>query len=276
MIVERAYAKINLTLDVVGVREDGYHLLSSVMQSVSLHDKISVEENDGIVLTCQSPGIPLDSKNTCYRAAQAFFEETGINGGAVIHIEKHIPSQAGIGGGSSDSAAVLRALNKIYQTRLNFKVLEKIGAKVGADVAFCVKGGTALCEGVGERIKPIRGFQRYEVVLVKPPFGISTPKAYKTLDTMGIKSGSATEKFLEALKNGEDPCPYISNDFEATVKKPWLSDLKNKLLERGAKVACMSGSGSCVFGLFENPETALAAASEFRKEYRFTSLCHTI
>ncbi len=274
MLSQKAYAKINLTLDVVGKRPDGYHLLETAMSSVSLFDIVSAEKSGDIILSCSAPGIPLDGKNTCYKSAELFFSHTGISGGAKIHIEKNIPSQAGLGGGSSDAAAVLRMLNELYGAQLSYGELEKLASYVGADVPFCIRGGAAVCRGIGEDLSMIRLEKRY-VLLVKPRFGISTPEAYRSFDEKNLSSGRGTERFLEALSSGNDPYLKLSNDLEAAIDNGYISSLEEKLLKAGADSAQMTGSGSCVFGIFRSGDSAGNAIKRFENE-GFVTLCETI
>lgn len=282
MLSEKAYAKINLTLDVTGKRADGYHDLKTVMQSVSLYDVITAEIADGITIECQNKNIPLGENNTCYKAASAFFEHTSVKGGVRIGIEKNIPSEAGLGGGSADAAAVLRILNEIYDTRLTYSELEKIAVRVGADVPFCIRGGRAVCEGIGEKITPLKPSETLHVLLAKPAFGISTPKAYQLFDEKNLQSKMSTEKFLEALEKGEEnPYAFISNDLENALSDLEIAGIRMKIYEFGAIAAQMSGSGSCVFGLFSEREAAKKAAGLLEKSYPdgflpFIYVCKTI
>ncbi len=275
MPTESAFAKINLTLDVIGKRQDGYHLLGTVMQSVSLCDKVTVEKADNIEIFCDAAGVPLDRKNTCYKAAELFFESTGKLGGAKIVIEKNIPSEAGLGGGSSDAAAVLRLLNEIYDARLTYSELENIASNVGADVAFCIRGGTSVCKGIGEFIEPIAGLSKKYIILVKPSFGVSTPEAYRLFDEKGLESGLGTVKFLQALRSGKNPYLELSNDLEYALGNEEIAKLRMRMYEYGAEAAQMSGSGSCVFGIFEERESAERAERLFA-DLPFVRLCRTI
>lgn len=276
MIRKEAYAKINLTLDVVGKRDDGYHLLETVMQTVSLCDVVSVEKFDDIVITCSEPAVPVDERNSCHKAARVFFERTGISGGARIDIEKHIPSEAGLGGGSSDAATVLCMLNEIYDARLSYSELEELAAKVGADVAFLVRGGTSVCRGIGEDMERIAGLPERWVLLVKPDFGVSTPEAYRLFDEKGAQSTYGTEAFLRALRDDGNPYEFISNDLEAALCNMEIARIRRELLTLGAEAAQMTGSGSCVFGVFENEDIAARAKNYLSGKIGFVELCRTI
>ena len=276
MIFKEAYAKINLTLDVVGKRGDGYHLLETVMQTVSLCDVVSVEKSDSIVITCSEPTVPVNEKNTCHKAARVFFERTGISGGARIDIEKHIPSEAGLGGGSSDAAAVLCLLNEIYDAKLSYSELEELAAMVGADVPFLVRGGTAVCRGIGEDMERLAGLPERWVVLMKPDFGVSTPEAYQMFDEKGAVSVRGTEKFLSALRSGGNPYEWLSNDLEAALCNLEIARIRRELLTLGAEAAQMTGSGSCVYGVFEYEDIAVRARDFLRGKIGFVELCRTI
>lgn len=275
MPTEKAHAKINLTLDIVGRRGDGYHLLETVMQTVSLFDTVTVEKAEGITLTCSEADIPTDSKNTCYRAAELFISETGA-GGAKIHIEKRIPSRAGLGGGSSDAAAVLRAMNRLCGFPLTREKLINIAAKVGADVPFCVDGGCAVCRGIGEKIEPVSGFGERYILLVKPDFGISTPEAYRLFDEKALGSVNGTAEFCSLISRGADPCPAISNDIERAVDSPIIKKIKRELIKNGARAAEMTGSGSCVYGVFDGDKSAADAEKSLKGAWPFVCLCRTI
>ncbi len=198
MLEGKAYAKINLTLDVTGVLKNGYHSIASIMQTISLYDEISVEKNNFGDIWVYSDGgefakgMPLDETNTCEKAAVEFLRYIRATDGVDIHVKKNIPSQAGLGGGSSDAATVLRLLNRLFETKLSYDELRKLAAKVGADVPFLVTGGCALCEGMGEILTPIENGLTGYVLLKKPEFGISTPEAYRLFDEKKLPFGNST------------------------------------------------------------------------------------
>ena len=276
MISKPAYAKINLTLDIVGRREDGYHLLETVMQTVSLCDRVSVERADNIEIVCSAEGVPTNEKNTCHKAARLFFEQTGTDGGVRIIIDKKIPSEAGLGGGSSDAAATLCLLNELYDTHLSYEELERIGAKVGADVAFCIRGGTVLCQGIGDEMTKLEALPKRYVLLVKPDFGVSTPEAYKQFDKKGMRSCEGTKAFVDALNSNDVPYLNISNDLEIALGNDMIEKIRDGLIDLGAEAAQMTGSGSCVFGLFVNKCDAENARRAMAGKYPFCELCETI
>ena len=253
-----AYAKINLYLDVHEKRPDGYHDLDSVMQQVSLCDTVSAQRLDsGIAITCTEPFIPTDHRNIAYKCARAFFDTFKLNGGVQIHIEKQIPAAAGLAGGSTDGAAVLTLLNRLYGTGADVDTLCEIGGKVGADIPFCIRGGTCICSGIGEILTPLTlPKPNYSVLIAFPGNGVSTAEAFRQLDSMPSDSaGHSLDDVLEPLKKGEIPV-QLYNSFERAILPihPSASIVKRLMLENGAASAMMSGSGPSVFGLFASSE----------------------
>lgn len=281
---QKAYAKINLTLDVTGIMPNGYHSLRTVMQTVSLFDTVTVTLNErpSIQIFCDEVGVPTDERNTCYKAAKLFFEAVGetdcgaVGAGADIHIKKNIPSMAGLGGGSADSAAVLRILNILLEMNMSTDRLCEIAVRVGADVPFLINGGTALCEGVGEKITPIPYDAKHNILLVQPDFGISTPFAYKSFDEKKLKSADMSTRLISAMKNGEAIYGYLSNDLETAVADEKIIRIKQELKDCGAKASMMTGSGSCVYGLFDSENDCLQALNRLSGRYAFAYACKTI
>ena len=254
MLRAKAYAKINLSLDIVGVRNDGYHLIKTVMQSISLHDIVGVEKiGSGISITCDDPTVPCDERNIVHKCARRFFERVGESFGIHIDIQKDIPSQAGLGGGSADGAAVLVLLNKLCEDRLTTEELCEIGATVGADIPFCIVGGCVLCEGIGEVLTPIDSKAELSLCIVKPDFGVSTVEAYRAFDNAEIVSRPDTEKIIKALESG-DKATLSRNLVNVLEMDGRIEEIKNKLVESGAVSACMSGSGSAVFAILDGDE----------------------
>ena len=244
-----APAKINLTLDVTGRRADSYHTISSIMQSVSLSDSVFIEKNESNKIHLECKGVDLDNyvHNTAYKAAKAFCEHTHINcTGLYISIDKHIPLQAGLGGGSADAAAVIVGLNELFDTRLSLEQLCEIGAKVGADVPFCTVGGTKLCQGIGEIISYIPPLENCFIVIAKGKSGISTKEAYSKIDSLEtqIADISLYNGSIESVKK------IGGNIFEQVSENEDVPKLKKLMAECGAEYTAMSGSGSAVFGLF--------------------------
>lgn len=253
-VLEPAYAKVNLTLDVLCKRPDGYHDLKSVMQTVSLQDDVSLTLGTlkPWSLKCDKEGIPCDERNLAWKAARVFFDAVGTDpNGLEMRIDKRIPSQAGLGGGSSDAAAVLRALNRHYGQPLSLTALAELGAQVGSDVPFCVLGGTVMCEGRGERMRPLPGLPECYFVIVKPDFPISTPALYRKIDDSPILSRPDHEGMERALARGElnEVCLRLCNVFDPVVSQDHgeLDEIKAVFAQCGALGWQMSGSGSAVY-----------------------------
>lgn len=274
-----AYAKINLVLDLTGVLPDGYHAISTVMQSVSLYDTVCVEPDgeDGIRLSCSEPGIPVDSRNTAYKAAALFIERAEVKSGVKIHIEKRIPHEAGLGGGSADAAAVLRLMNALYPGKINEAGLMEIALKVGADVPFCVKGGTALCLNKGEVMAKLPEFNS-QCVIVKPDEGVSTAKAFAAFDNAVKPLRPDMNRFVYYAARGEYDTALSGafNVFETVSEIKSGSRIKKLLTDNGAFFASMSGSGSAFYGLFADKTYANAAAELLKREFGFACVCETV
>lgn len=261
--VEKAYAKVNLTLAVGEKRPDGYHEVVSVMQRVSLHDTLTAEQTrEGITLTCSDPALPSGEENLAHRAASLFFRETGIAGGAALTLEKRIPSQAGLGGGSSDAASALLALRKLYAPALPDTELETMAAALGSDVPFFIRGGTQLATGRGEVLSPLPPLTEGWFVIVKPTESFSTPAMYRRLDELP----PACTPPLPPLQGGLPALAAgLFNRFEAAIpagSAVW--DIKARLAAYGALASLLSGSGSAVFGLFDTETAARAAVEALR------------
>lgn len=261
--VEKAYAKVNLTLAVGEKRLDGYHEVVSVMQRVSLCDTLTAEQTrEGITLTCSDPTLPSGEENLAHRAASLFFRETGIAGGAALTLEKRIPSQAGLGGGSSDAASALLALRKLYAPALSDTELETMAAALGSDVPFFIRGGTQLATGRGEVLSPLPPLTDGWFVIVKPTESFSTPAMYRRLDNLP----PACTPPLPPLQGGLPALAAgLFNRFEAAIpagSAVW--DIKAQLAAYGALASLLSGSGSAVFGLFDTETAARAAVEALR------------
>ena len=261
--VEKAYAKVNLTLAVGEKRPDGYHEVVSVMQRVSLHDTLTAEQTrEGITLTCSDPALPSGEENLAHRAASLFFRETGITGGAALTLEKRIPSQAGLGGGSSDAASALLALRRLYAPALSDTALEAMAAALGSDVPFFIRGGTQLATGRGEVLSPLPPLTDGWFVIVKPTESFSTPAMYRRLDNLP----PACTPPLPPLQGGLPALAAgLFNRFEAAIpagSAVW--DIKARLAAYGALASLLSGSGSAVFGLFDTETAARAAVEALR------------
>ena len=282
-MIIHAYAKINLTLDILGKRPDGYHDLEMVMQSVGLYDEVTVKLNENTEISVKSSSALLSDgqSNTAYKAARQFFEYSGISDkGASIEIRKNIPMEAGMAGGSADAAAVIIALNRLCHTDYSDEILCEIGVKVGADVPFCIVGGTMLAEGKGEvlsRLPALSGFQKAPVILLcKPDIGVSTGRAYSAVDhcdpaALVRPDADAMRKALSE-QNVRGIADNIGNVFEQVLRIEVCEDIKKEMLDGGALGSCMTGSGTTVFGIFDSQECAKQTAFTLRKTYQNTFL----
>ena len=278
-----AYAKLNLSLDVLDKRPDGYHEMKMVMQTVTLRDKLVLETGTGAPLRMESNlgFLPADEHNLAAAAALALCRETGADpAGLSIRLDKHIPVCAGMAGGSADAAAVLRGLNELLGLGLSQQRLEEIGARVGSDVPYCVGGGTALAEGRGEVLTPLPPLPPCQAVLCKPAFSVSTPELFKALDSCRIRRRPDTAGLLAALEQGDLPevARRMYNVFEDALPPRRYQEvcaIKTSLIHHGALGASMSGTGSTVFGLFDRPQAAEEAFAALKPLYRETFLVET-
>lgn len=262
-VTVRAFAKINLDLRILGLLPDGYHDVRTVLQSVRLHDTLVFTATPGaFVIECDVPGVPLDARNLVWKAAALLGHvgrRAGTPAGARVTLTKRIPAEAGLGGGSSDAAATLLALTRLWRLDLDLPSLLRLGARLGADVPFFLAGGTVLGAGRGDDISPLTEPPRVSVVIVKPPFGVSTPDAYRWFDEDGPPRPNRTRRRLPsswpAWSLG------VRNDLEAPVARrhPTIRRVVRALTALGACYAAMSGSGSAVYGLFSTPAEAVVA-----------------
>ena len=285
-VKERAYAKINLYLDVIRRREDGFHDVETLMHTLDLCDEVTVTVNPSRLRSVRlviegNRFLPTDSKNLAVRAANLFMDALGVTASVDIRLLKRIPVSAGLAGGSSDAAAVLRALNRIYKKPFTRLMLAKISESLGSDVPYCVIGGTAFCKGRGERMTPVSIGAPLYAVIVSSGERVSTPEAYGALDQKYSNFDGSVEKnavsydaFEDALKKGELTPSALYNTFEEVIlpKCPMASNAKTKLFALGAYAAMMSGSGPSVFGLFKTENMAKSAlesltASGFKAFY---------
>lgn len=263
-ITLRAPAKLNLYLDITGRREDGYHLLETVMTSVDLCDRVTIKRVDsgqsGVIrVSCTNAQIPQNEGNICHKAARLFFEAAGISDCLEISIEKHIPHEAGLGGGSADAAAVFRGLNGLYGNPLGINELLKIGETAGADVPFCIVGGTKICRGTGGIISDCPALKSKSYLIVMPNFKCDTKAAYRKYDENPIKPKNALNTFFEDFPK------FLYNVFEELYRSKEIRGIKETLLENGAENASLTGSGAAVFGVFESREKAKNAKNAFRE-----------
>ena len=270
---EPAYAKINLGLDVVGSRSDGYHLLKMVMQTLSLHDTVTVrvvEGGSGIRTVTDSDLVPDDSHNLAFRAAGLLAEKYHIDKGIEIEIKKRIPVAAGLAGGSSDAAAVLRAVNRLFDLRLDNAGLRETGLSLGADVPYCIEGGTRLSEGIGEILTPVvPELKGLSVLLIKPDSGVSTKEVYEAFDALDTVEHPDTDGIIKAIKAEDIPAlgKLLGNVLEAvTVRKlPEISRIKDFLRQKGTMGVLMSGSGPTVFAIDSKRELLENTFSEAKE-----------
>lgn len=278
-------AKINLALDVCGVLENGYHSIKSVFQTVGLYDEITVELNDSgeITVSCtlpeefaQADPVPGGEKNIAYKAARLFLDAVGSVKGCDIVINKGIPSQAGMGGGSTDAAAVINCLNKLTGTDLDIPALTAIGKAIGADVPFFFTGGTAYVSGIGEEIVPLPDYSGRILVISKGVQGVSTAHAYKAVDSLESPVHPDAEKLAAALRDDPDSAyRYFGNLFEDAVELDEVSQIRSSMKAMGASAAVMTGSGSAVFGLFQDANSADKCREALEKKGFFSRICLT-
>lgn len=277
----KAYAKINIALDIVGKRDDGYHLLRMIMQTIDLYDIIKIEKIDSeIKIKCNKNYVPTDERNLAYKAAKLFKETYSIKEGVYIDLIKNIPVSAGLAGGSTDAAAVLKLMNKIFNVNASDNELKKIAVKLGADVPYCITGGTALCEGIGEKITQLKPFKDKIIVLIKPPFGVSTKEVYNNFDLSKVIFHPKIEDLIENMES--DNIYFIANNMKnllenVTLRKHRIiSNIKEEVRLNGAIGAMMSGSGPTVFALFDDMLKAQICYDNMKKNYNDVFITRTI
>lgn len=267
----KAYAKVNLGLDVLRRREDGYHELRMIMQTVDLYDTLSLEKTDeeGIVLTCNIEGLPCDESNLVYKSAKLMMSEYNLTGGIRMHLEKRIPMAAGMAGGSTDAAAVFNGMNELYELGISKERLCELGVKVGADVPYCIVGGTALSEGIGEVLTVLPNVPDCIVLIAKPDFDVSTKYVFENLHANSLTYHPDIDAMAEAIKAGdlEGIVRVMDNVLETVTEARYteITAIKNMMKEHGAMRAMMSGSGPTVFGLYKTEDEAEAAAKSIRE-----------
>lgn len=267
----KALAKINLGLDVLGRRENGYHDVRMVMQTIYLYDNVTLQKTQepGIQLKTNLHFLPLDDKNIAYKAAKMLMEEFEIPGGIEITLDKHIPVAAGLAGGSSNAAAVLVGMNRLYELGLTEQELMERGVKLGADVPYCIMRGTVLAEGIGEILTPLTPVPRCFVLIAKPSISVSTKTVYEKLDSHEITDHPDIDGILEGLESGD--LAKIAGSMGNVLERvtiddyPIIEDIKNVMKENGALNAMMSGSGPTVFGIYDDKRAAKNAMQKIRK-----------
>ncbi len=278
--VAKSFAKINLTLDVIGRRENGYHDVKMIMQTIGLFDLLIVDKTDyDISLSTNLKYLPNGTGNIAYKAALEFFKYTRAEGGVKIRITKNIPVAAGLAGGSGNAAAVLCAMNELFNTELEEKQLCEIGAKLGADVPYCLMGGTYLAEGIGEKLTCLSDMPKLTVLLVKPPINVSTAAIYNEIDNADILKRPDSDAVISAIEKC-NICGLpdgMCNVMEEVTEKmyPIIGEIKSKMSDFGAVCTLMSGSGPTVFGLFDDYGKAKKAHDSFAQDYKEVFLTYT-
>lgn len=277
-----APAKINLSLDVIGKRENGYHDVRMIMQQISLHDTITitVEENGNkgsctddalglITVGTNSGELPVNEDNLVYKAAKLIMDECRISDPVRIFIDKHIPIAAGLAGGSSDAAAVLKGMNSLFDLKLSDAKLKDIGVRIGADVPYCITGGTAIAEGIGEVLTPLPSIPDCYILIAKPGISVSTGYVYTAFDSLVDKIHPDVDAMISVINEGnlQGIAALLGNSLEGVTQEeyPVIKEIKRLMLDNGAMGALMSGSGPTVFGLYRDKESALAGADEVKK-----------
>lgn len=267
----KAYAKINLGLDVVGKLDNGYHEVRMVMQTVGIWDELKLERTEsGILFTTDSPELPTGEENLAYRAAQLMLEYYKIPSGVRIHLRKRIPVAAGMAGGSTDAAAVMKGISRLFDLNCTLEELMELGLKLGADVPYCVMGGTALAEGIGEKLTALTAAPECHVLVARPDVHVSTKYVYEHLDGAGIKEHPDIDGMVSAIEEGslQGILARMGNVLESVTEAayPVIGAIKDRMKELGAANSLMSGSGPTVFGIFTDRNKAERAGERIREE----------
>lgn len=266
-----AYAKINLGLDVVKRLPNGYHQVKMIMQSVGIRDELILEKaGSGIALTTDSHELPADESNLACKAARLMLDKYRISGGVRIRLKKNIPVAAGMAGGSADAAAVMKGMNRLFNLDAPLAQLMEYGVSIGADVPYCLLGGTALAEGIGEKLTPLPPLPNCQILAVKPDISVSTKYVYEHLDAQGISCHPDIDGMEAAVRAGDLPgiLSRMANVLETVTIQahPVIAELKNRMLELGAAGSLMSGSGPTVFGIFTDSQAALSALEQLQND----------
>lgn len=271
-VTRKAYAKINLALDVLRRRPDGYHEVKMIMQTVGIYDVLTFQKKKepGICLTVNNEELPCDNNNLIYRAAELVMNTYGIEEGVDINLEKNIPIAAGMAGGSTDAAAVFHGLKEIFGLPMDIEEMKKLGVKIGADVPYCIVGGTMLSEGIGEVLTPLVNPPKAYLVIAKPDINVSTKFVYENLHADTLSYHPDVDGMVEALKQGnlKGITDRLGNVLETVTEKayPVIVKIKDSMKENGAENALMSGSGPTVFSIFTKEETAQKAAEVIKEK----------
>lgn len=271
-IVLDSYGKINLALDVINKRKDGYHNIETVMQEISLRDTLTIRcsKDNNIVIKSDDKNIPLDKENLVYQAWELMKEESKIDKGVSVLIEKRIPVAAGLAGGSANAASMLKGINELWNLNYSISKLEKIGKKIGADVPFCLRGGTLLAKGIGDEFKSLKSFKDRQLLLINPKIPMDTKKVYESL-SLGNKDDFQIDKIIEKI-NLDDTVGVSKNLYNRLEKivigeVDIVAKLKNDLIQNKALGSLMSGSGTTVFGIFDNKEDRDYAYDKLIEKY---------
>ncbi|MFW6035385.1 MAG: 4-(cytidine 5'-diphospho)-2-C-methyl-D-erythritol kinase [Halothermotrichaceae bacterium] len=280
-IIVTAPAKINLALDIIGLRADGYHQLEMIMQSISLHDKIKIKkEKSNIKLKCSDPELPEDKSNLAYQAAELILNRGDIQEGVCIYIDKRIPVAAGLAGGSSDAAAVLTGINKLYKLNLDNDELYKLATEIGSDVPFCLEGGTALATGRGDQLKQLSDLKKYYMIIVTPPVSVSTRYIYQQYDQLKIESNISVSRLAKLIENEkninwDEGWANVLEKITSKLVKD-IKIIKKKLKKMGAKFTLMSGSGPSVFAITDGYEQAFKIKEKWDRTDDFIDIAWNI
>lgn len=267
----KAYAKINLGLDVVGILENGYHEVRMIMQTVGIYDELSFEKTQaGIKITTDSGELPTDENNLIYKAAKLMMDTYKVQGGVNIHLQKNIPIAAGMAGGSTDAAATMKGINELFDLGCEQQELMELGVKIGADVPYCIMGGTALAEGIGEKLTALSPAPECFLLVAKPDINVSTKYVYEHLDSEGVEEHPDIDGMVKAIEAGslQGVVERLGNVLETVTVKahPVINTLKERMRELGADGSMMSGSGPTVFGIFAEEAKAKAAYAKIEEE----------
>lgn len=252
-------AKINLSLDILGKRDDGYHEINTIMQTISLEDKITIKKACEFSISSNNKDIPLDDKNIALKAAKIIFNKASIEGGVEIYIEKNIPVAAGLAGGSSDAAGTILGINNLYSLNLSKEDMMEIANSIGSDITYLLERGTAFCTGRGEKVKKLKSLKDHFVLIARPDIDISTKWVYDNLNFINIKERPNNNLLIDAINRND--IKFISNNLvnvleNVTIDKyNIISDIKKEMMNSGALGALMSGSGASVFGIFKDKDT---------------------
>lgn len=276
----KAYAKINLGLDVTGKREDGYHEVRMIMQTVNLYDTLFIKEIDrnAVVIKTNKAFLPVNESNIIYKAATLMKESFGIEKGFFVDLKKHIPVAAGMAGGSADAAATMVGINNMFRLGLPLDRLMELGVKIGADVPYCIMRGTALAEGIGEKLTRLASMPECQILIAKPPISVSTKSVYEKLDLSEVVHPDI-DGMIDCLKEGSltGISSRLMNVLErvTVTDHPLINEYKEEMIRLGALGSLMSGSGPTVFGIFDNKDRSLTAKMTFKEKYPSAHVCLT-